>query len=219
MNFQLLLLGFITFSVIQNTFAEIQEIDCLTELNQLIANNSHENMSVELIKLQGQCPEIPEIFHQLGVSHANQKNWESAISFFNQALEKQSLAFASHQALIKIHRYRATLAYRQALGSNLAPPKVPRFKTAQFNSKTPIPEASTADLAIPEKTLLNPIILAWLDKKSHPAEATKIPYYLIEKAGKETLIVIIQTHSQTLHSLRLQGNPDWKITQEQSIPW
>ncbi|MCB1755910.1 MAG: tetratricopeptide repeat protein, partial [Gammaproteobacteria bacterium] len=80
-----------------------------------------------LEKLPTSCPEIPHIQHNLAVLHANEQDWATAIEYFQKSLILDERARQSHEALARIHRFQAVLAYREALQSNSPEPAAPSF--------------------------------------------------------------------------------------------
>ncbi len=169
------------FMTTNSVFANTDIPTCLLALDTLIANNKIDSpeklnrLSDELENLNNSCPPIPQIRHNLGVINAHNENWETAAGLFKSAIELEPRTQLSYTYLGQIYKYRATLAYRDALQSSGTAPKPPHFKmqTAKdknFDARIPIPFEGKRDYDRLKPSLL-PLLQSWwkhrLDSNIH----------------------------------------------------
>lgn len=195
---------------------------CLENLKTLTQDSKHSNHELisELEKLQVICTSSPQIRHNLGVMHSRNGNFESAIPYFEEALELQPNARQSYESLKRIYRYRAAVAYRQAYLSNSPEPTVPELKFIDFSAvKMPDQQNSqyTNRTAQQLKSDIKPVLEGWWIKiNAEPHEA--LPEYLIEDAGHSILVILNSPKNKT-YSLRLKlSTSGWVIIKENTIP-
>ena len=124
---------------------------CLTQLDRSVAlyhDQDYLAASSLLVRLDKECKYLPQIQHNLGVIDAQQERWDAAIVHFRDALKTDTRAAMTYQHLQSIHRYRARLAYQQALNIELESSDLElRMQDAsQHNSDTLLVRQSTAEL-------------------------------------------------------------------------
>jgi len=93
-------------------------------------------------RLRQRCPHLAQIEHNLGVFAAKQQDWDTAVAHFEAALAKDARASSTAAQLASIHRYRAQVAYANALNTT-GPSVIPTFSVqgSEFNDQiTQVPQ-------------------------------------------------------------------------------
>lgn len=95
----------------------LADTDCLTRLDTAAAWIGRDDNIARssLQQLLEQCPDLPQVHHDLAVVDARARNWDQAISRLERAIELDTRAAGSVGALRDIHRWRAAQAYAKAL--------------------------------------------------------------------------------------------------------
>jgi len=106
----------------------------------LLDSNGESQSAQELMEsLEAPCSQFAQIAHNLGVFAGRSGNWDEAQSHFERSIQGNSRAAMSLDHLRQIHRFRASQAWREALGTSLDP-----------SANAPVP-----DLALQDSTVTN----------------------------------------------------------------
>ena len=121
--------------------------NCRIELNKAVShfNAGYEARSAAVLSdMSAKCAMLPQLHHNLGVIAANTQQWKLAQTHFNRAISADLRTNMTHRYLQLIHEYKATLAYRKALGvdGNVPPPELEMQGTQHINAEPDVPTRS-----------------------------------------------------------------------------
>ncbi len=215
-----MLLG-LFFTTTSRSQEEFNQATCTKMLIDIIKNNNDKDITPHLNNLLDRCSESASVLHNLGVAHASLGSLDSAINYFEQSLKLQPLAQESYKSLNKIYRYRAVLAYRQALEFNSPEPKQPVFSTFLPKAKKNIKSQaipSEDKLLDSLRTDLSPVLNTWWNGIKGEKNTEKLPDYLIHEGGK-SLHIVLQVESNEVYSLQIKESlSGWTIVKESRLP-
>lgn len=118
-------------SLAEEQALKFPEGSCLEQLDATVAlaSNEPENttfLAARFNRLEQQCPQLPQIAHNLGVIHARAGQWPQAIDHFQRSVDKDPRAAMTLRHLQQIFEHRAAQAYALALNTPVESPP-PRF--------------------------------------------------------------------------------------------
>lgn len=129
----------------------VQAEDCATALDRAVGlyrHNDPDSAAVLLESLREHCSAWPQLHHGLGVLAAAEQRWDAALAHLQRALDADRRSADTAAAIRAIHRYRAALALREALGRELAstdPLKPPVLSMQDASVYTPPRQPGSAN--------------------------------------------------------------------------
>lgn len=132
--------------------------DCAIALDRAVGLYRHDDTdsaAVLLESLRDECSAWPQLHHGLGVLAATEQRWDAALAHLQRALDADRRSAETAAAIRDIHRYRAALALRQALGREQATadePQLPTLSLQNASLYTPPRQVDASNANHPEST-------------------------------------------------------------------
>ena len=213
---------------------------CLAELDKaadLYSKGNTDAASDRFDRLKHSCSHLPQVHHNLGVIAADRQQWQVASDHFQQAIADDSRTVMTQTQLFAIHQYKASVAYRKALGipGRVDLPKLAMQNSAHMNSaqsvssKTVLHTVPTIDYELFSwwNAAATESMAAWLEHYTEgypPQENTDAQMVEWENVGRDIsfteqdAVVVLsynlgELQKRTLLFMRLEKSR-WKIYKE-----
>jgi len=99
--------------------ASLPPSSCFAELDGAVNLYNKGNTSAaetRLKQLANSCSQLPQVHHNLGVIASMRQQWQQATEHFQRAVASDLRTNITYSHLQALHEYKATIAYRTALG-------------------------------------------------------------------------------------------------------
>lgn len=151
---------------------------CLIQLDEAVALHNAGNTpaaATQLEQLQQNCPNLPQVHHNLGVIAGLRQEWQEAIEHFQRAVSDDARTNNTQLHLQAIHQYKAAAAYQKALGITAA------LKQPQLSMQNS--SIANAVVETPPKTALHTVttvdyeLFSWWTAAATDATASWLEHY------------------------------------------
>jgi len=152
---------------------------CLSELdnafNQYTKGNT-EAASDLLNQLKNSCSHLPQVHHNLGVLAADKQQWEAASEHFQQAIANDSRTVMTHAQLQLIHQYKASVAYRKAMGitGRVSLPTLSMQSSSDINTS----QSASSKTALHTAPTIDYELFAWWNAAATESMAAWLEHYV-----------------------------------------
>lgn len=223
--------------------ASLLSNSCFAELDDAVALYNKGNTSAaynQFEQLAKSCTQLPQVHHNLGVIAGTGQQWQQATQHFQRAIANDTRTASTHSQLQAIHQYKASMAYRNALGVTgaVAQPKLSMQSSADVNAiveasaKTTLHNIPTLDYELFSwwTAAATDEMSAWLEHYTAgypPLENVDARTVVWDNVGRnisftaQDAVVVLsyqvnEIEKRTLLLLRLQNNR-WKIYRESTL--